>query len=54
MIECKNKILSAFKNRQRSKEHWPNMLFQSILKEFSFYYRRVLFLETSFYMYYDF
>ena len=37
MIECKNKILSAFKNRQRSKEHWPNMLFQSILKEFSFY-----------------
>ena len=37
MIECKNKILSAFKNRQRSKEHWPNMLFRSILKEFSFY-----------------
>ena len=37
MIECKNKILNALKNRQRSKEHWPNMLFQSILKEFSFY-----------------
>ena len=55
MITCKNKILSAFKNRQRSKEHWPNMLFQSILKEFLFlYYRRVLFLETSFYMYYLF
>ena len=53
MIEYKNKILSAFKNRQRSKEHWPNMLFQSILKEFSFYlyYRRVMFLETSFYSY---
>ena len=37
MIKCKNKILNASKNRQRSKEHWPNMLFQSILKEFSFY-----------------
>ena len=37
MIKCKNKILNAFKNRQRSKEYWPNMLFQSILKEFSFY-----------------
>ena len=37
MIKCKNKVLNAFKNRQRSKEHWPNMLFQSILKEFSFY-----------------
>ena len=36
MIECKNKILNAFKNRQMSKEHWPNMLFQSILKDFFF------------------
>ena len=53
MIEYKNKILSAFKNRQRSKEHRPNSYVVSIHFEgiFFLYYRRVLFLETSFYSY---
>ena len=38
MIKCKNKILNAFKNRRRSKDtDQIIMLFQSILKEFSFY-----------------
>ena len=50
-IKCKNKILNAFKNRQRSKEHWPNMLFQSIWWYFLFILSSVTVFGDSFYMY---